>query len=235
MKIRIAELNVEILDPSPLCVTLCRDFLHAFERADITVTVSEADIMAEMEASPEKVSFEEAEFACIYRAIAQKLPDFDAFVFHASVVECDGRAFAFSAPSGTGKSTHTALWLECYPSRARILNGDKPIFRFLDGRLLAFGTPWCGKERQYTNASAPLEAICFLERAAQNSIQAISGAQIVRKLYHQILMPNSDSRTEKFLCLLDRMVESTPVYLLRCNMHPAAAEIAYRGMRKENI
>ncbi len=235
MKIRIADLNVEIFHHSPACFSLCRDFICDFEHADITVSVSAAEIEAEMANAKEHVTPAEAEFACIYRDIAKKLPQFDAFVLHGAAVECDGGAYVFSAPSGTGKSTHAALWLQRFGARARILNGDKPILRFVKDRLAVFGTPWCGKERLYQNACAPLHAICFLERAAENRIAPMQDAETLNHLYHQILMPDTKEGTERFLTLLDRMLQCTPVYLLQCNMHPEAAEVAYSGMRKENV
>lgn len=233
MKIRIAGLNVEILNKFPLCEQLCREYLAAFERADITVCVDDAEITREAEIAKEPVTAAEAEFACIYRNIAKKLPDFDAFVFHAAVLAHNGVAYAFSAPSGTGKSTHVRLWQQEFGSAVQILNGDKPILRFLDGTLYAFGTPWCGKEHQSRNTRAPLDALAFLERAERNQISRITDEEAVRRLYHQILMPGEDAKNLYFLDLLDRMLQTVPVYLLKCNMHPEAAHVALAGMYKE--
>ena len=101
MKIRIAELNVEIFPQYPLCATLCSGYLAAFDQPDLTVRVTGEEITREMAAAKEPVTPAEAEFACIYRHIARALPDFDAFVFHAAAISLDGEAFAFSAPSGT--------------------------------------------------------------------------------------------------------------------------------------
>lgn len=234
MKIRVAELNVEIFNRSPLCERLCKEYLASFERADITVSVDEAEIAREVENAKEPVTAAEAEFACIYRNIAKKLPDFDAFVFHAAVLTHNGAAYAFSAPSGTGKSTHVRLWQQEFGCAVQILNGDKPILRFLDGTLYAFGTPWCGKEHQSRNTNAPLAALSFLERAEHNQLSRISDEEAVRRLYHQILMPGEDEKNLYFLDLLDRMLQTVPVYLLKCNMHPEAAHVALAGMHKES-
>ena len=233
MKIRIAELNVEIFNRYPLVAALCRDYLCAFDKADIRVEASEEEIRAEMARAKEEVTSAEAEIACIYRAIARALPEFDAFVLHGAALACDGRAFVFSAPSGTGKSTHAALWLQRFGERVRILNGDKPILRLVQGELTVFGTPFCGKERWNVNASAPLAGLCFLERSERNSIAPLQDAQVLPRLFPQILMPDTDTRIERFLQLLDRTLQAVPAYLLRCNMEPEAAEVAYLGMWKE--
>ncbi len=234
MKIRIADLNVEIQNRYPFTVHHCAEYLAEFDTPDLTVAVSEAEIDREIETSPHKVSRGYAEFVCLYRAIVLLLPRFDAFFLHAAVVELDGKAYAFSAASGTGKSTHVALWLKVFGERARVINGDKPIFRFINGKLMAFGTPWCGKEGLACNAASPLEAICFLERSAENSIREIDDADAVRRLFSQILLPKEAGDMVLLLSLLDRMIGETPTYLLGCNMEDEAALVAYHGMKKES-
>lgn len=235
MKIRIAGLNVDVQNQYSLCASLCRDYLAAFTRADITVCVTKDEIEREMEAAKEPVTPAEAEFACIYRHIARALPDFDGFVFHAATITYQGNAIAFSAPSGTGKSTHVRLWQAEFGNAVAVLNGDKPIFRFVNNALYAFGTPWCGKEHESQNTAAPLKALVFLERGAQNEISRISDAEAVRRLYHQVLMPGEDARNLHFLSLLDRMLQETPAYLLKCNMHKDAAHVACAALCRENL
>ncbi|MBQ3483701.1 MAG: hypothetical protein IJA78_05950 [Clostridia bacterium] len=232
MKIRIAELNIEIQNRYPYTARQCVGYEAEFDRADITVCVPIEDVKREFERSVEGCSPGYAEFICIYRAIARELPRFGAFVFHASVVECDGRAYAFTATSGTGKSTHTALWLQEFGARARIINGDKPIFRFFGDTLYACGTPWCGKERQGCNAVSPLAALCFLERDTVNRIAPIDDAEAVKHLFHQIFIPESIEAAGLLFDLLDRTVRNIPTYLLGCNISPEAAHVAYRGMQR---
>ena len=114
-------------------------------RPAFTVRASEREIRAEQggQAGPSRGY---CESLCLYRQICRRLPFYDAFLMHASVVAVDGAAYAFAAPSGTGKTTHTRLWLQQFGSRAQVVNGDKPVFRFMDGALYACGTPWRGKE-----------------------------------------------------------------------------------------
>ncbi len=234
MKIRVAELNIEIINRYPYLAQLCREYVTDFDRADITVAVTDAEIDAELKQAPYGITRSVAEATCAYRQIALRLPVFDAFVFHASVVACYGVAYAFAAASGVGKSTHTALWLKQFGDRAQIVNGDKPIFRFINGQLRAFGTPWQGKENQGANTQAPLGAVCFLERGAENKIRPLNGSEVIERLAGQILMPVETEAAVSFLNLLDRMLRHTPTYLLCCNTKPEAAMVAYQGMKKEN-
>ena len=105
-------------------------------RPAFTVRASEREIRAE-QGGRTGPSRGYCESLCLYRQICRRLPFYDAFLMHASVVAVDGEAYAFAAPSGTGKTTHTRLWLQQFGSRAQVVNGDKPVFRFMDGALYA--------------------------------------------------------------------------------------------------
>lgn len=233
MKIRLAELNIEVHSRYAYVGRLCADYLAEFDTPDLTVEASLEEIEAERQSSPYHPPAGYAESICIYRQIATALPRFGAFVFHAAVVECDGWGYAFAAQSGTGKSTHVSLWLRHFGNRARIINGDKPIFRFVDGAWRAYGTPWCGKEHWECNASTPLAGLCFLERAAENSIRTLEGMEMLQRLFLQVLPPSDKETATAFLDLLSDMIDKTPCFLLSCNMEEAAAVVAYSGMTRE--
>ena len=234
MKLRIAELNIEIHHSYPYLERLCRAYRAEFEKADLTVSVSAEEIEAELKAAPDAYGITPgvAEATCAYRQIAMQLPHFDGFVFHASVLACDGVGYAFAAASGTGKSTHTTLWQKAFGERVTVINGDKPILRFVNGQLTAFGTPWQGKENWGSNASAPLAAICFLERGSENQIRSVPCEEAVARLFGQILMPTEREAAARMLELLDRTLTCTPAYLLHCNTDLSAAAVAFEGMSK---
>lgn len=233
--IRIAELNITIDNKYPFVQEFCREFFADFDRADITVCVSDEEIERERLDSPHHASDGYFECVCAYRQIAMQLPHFDAMVFHASVISCDGKGYAFAAHSGTGKSTHTALWQQVFGERVFYVNGDKPILRRKDGKWFAYGTPWRGKEKLGGNTSAPLQAICFLERGKENTIAPIDSTSMIARLFGQVITPTEQETAERFLELLDSLVTNTPTYLLHCNMLPEAAIVAFQGMYiKEN-
>ena len=230
--IQIAGINVAIKNKYDYVKSLCKDYIVDDNVApDIFVDVSEEMIDEEMERASIEVSRGYAEGICVYRAICIRLPiDFQAYLFHSAVIEYKGDGYAFSAKSGTGKSTHIALWRKYFGSDVHIVNGDKPILRFIDGELYAFGTPWCGKEGWQANSKVKLKALCFLERAEENSIKQISASDAIVRIFHQILMPEDLQTVDSLIPLLDRTLRTVPCYLLSCNISEDAARIAYEKM-----
>lgn len=69
--------------------------------------------------------------SCIINTLVCReiLDNYDGLFFHSSALMLDGKAYLFSAPSGTGKSTHTALWQRHFGGRVQMINDDKPIIR----------------------------------------------------------------------------------------------------------
>ncbi|MBE6601401.1 MAG: hypothetical protein E7637_02705 [Ruminococcaceae bacterium] len=209
----------------------CKDYLC--EARDLAFTVS---------ASPEEIAKEQAlgdyaadycESICLYRHICELIPAHNVFLFHSCILEVDGYAYAFTAKSGVGKSTHCALWLKTVPN-ARVLNGDKPLIRVEeDGTLTAFGTPWNGKENWGENISAPLAAVCFIERGEINTIETVSEGEAVDRLIHQLYLRGPRQSVMKQLMLMDSFVRGVPFYLLHCNISKEAARLSFETMRKK--
>ncbi len=171
------------------------------------------------------------EIPLTYRKLCTALLSRDAFFLHAAVIEKDGVAFAFSAPSGTGKSTHLKLWKELYGNNVRIINGDKPILRKKNGRFHAYGTPWCGKEGWNENRSAPLGALCFLARGSENRIERLTPNEALQLLLSQLLIPNAPDKVASLLSLSDTLLSEVPAFRLHCNISTEAAALAYTTMK----
>ena len=107
-------------------------------------------------------------------AFALATAEMDTLLFHASVVCRGGKAYMFLGPSGTGKSTHTRLWLR-YIDGSRLLNDDNPVVRIeADGEAEVYGSPWSGKTPCYVNEHYPLGAIVRLRQAPHNAIRRMS-------------------------------------------------------------
>ena len=68
-------------------------------------------------------------------AFSQAALKYGCISIHSSAVVLGGRAFLFLGSSGTGKSTHSALWLKNFPG-ARLLNDDNPALRLEDGKVM---------------------------------------------------------------------------------------------------
>lgn len=160
----------------------------------------------------------------------RQLIDFDGFMLHSSAVVVDGRAYLFSADSGTGKSTHTQLWLDQFPG-SFILNDDKPALRLVDGKWYAYGTPWSGKHDISVNVGVPLAGIAFLERCEGNVICSFSGADAIFALFKQVNKKTGTAEfRKKLLDLLDKLITQVPIWKLKCNMDPEAAIVSYEAM-----
>lgn len=173
------------------------------------------------------------EILILLRKIAARLIVYDTIVFHGSVVALNGKAYLFTAPSGTGKTTHTRLWLEQLPE-AYVLNGDKPFLKATTGeKVLACGGPWRGKEKYGCNETLPLEAICLLERSAENHIEAISPREAMNTLIRQSNIPEGPNAMIQALQIIDRISRNVRLYRLGCNMNPEAAQISIRAMIPE--
>ena len=232
--IRIAELNIGINNNYEYVERFCRGYIIGQdEPLDFSVHISEDEIDAELAVAKITASRGYAECICVYRAICDKvLREYDGLLFHSAVIEKDGKGYAFSAKSGTGKSTHISLWKKAFGDTVNIVNGDKPIVRHIGGRFLAFGTPWCGKEGYGSNTFVPLSAICFVERSKDNRITPLTAQEAVSRVFTQILFPSDIEFFDKTVAFLDKMLGSVPCYLLGCNMDIEAAHVAYNGINQ---
>ncbi len=205
-----------------------KDYLTSAEKADFYFSVSEEEIENGLKSSA-SCSKGYVESLCFYRKICFSLADKNCFMMHSSAVFKDGFAFIFAAKSGTGKTTHSRLWLEEFPG-SFIINGDKPLFSLEGGIFYVHGTPWSGKERYNQNIKAPVKALCFLEQAKENSIRQLSKKEIVKKIFNQVYFPEDKNTTEKILSLLDLFLEKIPCYLLGCTISSEAVIMAEKTL-----
>lgn len=171
------------------------------------------------------------EYLSIQRKVADELFDRHVLLFHGSAVAVDGQAYLFIARSGTGKTTHTDLWLQLLGSKAQIVNDDKNFLEISD-RVIAHGSPWCGQKNACSNISVPVKAICILERGQTNKIEKISFKDSLFMLLQQSKRP--DRNVEKYMELIEKMADKVNFYRLECNTQLSAAQLAYETM-SENI
>ena len=176
-----------------------------------------------------ELSLEDWEYVLTCQEFYLQLLDHQGMMVHASAVVLDGKAYLFSADSGTGKSTHTQLWLKRFPD-AYILNDDKPAVRLQEGRLYAYGTPWSGKTDWNVNQTVPLGGLVFLQRSEQNWVRPASGSQMVNNLLKQTLRRLSAPRMEKMLDMADALLRNTKVLELGCNISLDAVDTVYQAL-----
>ena len=228
---RIAEKNIEIVSLFEDVQELCRDYRTEGE-AELRVTVTPEEIALEREKADRAYPDAYLETLAVYRKIAEACPAWDTLLVHGSAVAADGEGYLFAAPSGTGKSTHARLWRELLGERAVMINDDKPLLR-IGERVTVFGTPWNGKHRLGENTQVPLRAVCFVERAPENTIAPIGAEEAWPRLLAQTYRPENAAAMRKTLRLLDELSRRVRFYRLRCNMDPSAAELSYQTMSKE--
>ena len=237
---RFADLNIRICSLHEAVHSYCRDY-RVEAAPDFTVETGESDLELERKLSAREDaaegrparSFSDGylEQLAVYRKIAERMPAYDRFLFHGSVIAVDGAAYLFTAPSGTGKSTHTRLWRELLGERAIMINDDKPLLSVTGSGVLAYGTPYDGKHRLSSNQCVPLKAICLLERSAVNRICPVSREEAYPRLLQQAYRPQAREALVKTLTLLDRTAGTVPLYRMSCNMEPEAARLAYNTMK----
>ncbi|MBO7643611.1 MAG: hypothetical protein J6S62_01425 [Bacteroidales bacterium] len=145
---------------------------------------------------------------------------------HASMVSNSGKAFLFLARSGTGKSTHSQLWLDYIPG-SELMNDDNPIVRVLsDGTVMAYGSPWSGKTPCYRNVQAPVGAFVRIRRSPQNLITRLSLLESYALLYSSCSGFKAHRDIADGLhATLEKAVTTTPCYVLDCRPDEEAAKV----------
>lgn len=230
----LAGINIAVTSIFDEVYDVCRSYLTD-KPADTTVTVTPDDILHERKVNVREAQIEGIpvvdysdsylETLAVYRKIATQMLDFNTFLMHGAVVAVGNKAWLFTAPSGTGKTTHINLWLKNIPG-CYVVNGDKPLIHIGD-ECTVYGTPWAGKEGMNRNVGVKLCGIVILNRGLENQIKKVPMTQILPVLIQQSYRPKEKTELEKTLSLLGRLGKKIPMYQLYCNMDPEAAFVAY--------
>ncbi len=233
-KIKIADNFIEIDSLYNDIYNYCIDYISEEQTTDFTVKTFPEDIAFEKEKAliinEEAKDYSDGFFEtnAVFRKIATWFINHDVCLMHGSAIALNGDAYLFIAPSGTGKTTHTKLWMkkfkDCY-----VVNGDKPFLKVKE-KILVYGTPWCGKERMQTNTAVPLKAIVLLERADENKITKISFKEAFSALIAQSYCGEDKAHLIATVALLQKIGQKVAFYRLECNMNEDAAIVAYNGM-----
>lgn len=110
---------------------------------------------------------------------------------HSAAVEINSEAYAFTGPSGVGKSTRAAACIDGL--NAELINGDRPL---IDVKTkIMYGVPWDGKEQCFRNVHYPLKAICEVRRSNSAYIRNLSLVKRRKIMMQQCFIPMWDSET----------------------------------------
>lgn len=145
-------------------------------------------------------------------------------VLHCSALKYKNQGIVFSAPSGTGKSTHTQLWIK--HREAEVINDDSPAIRMFGNEAILYGTPWSGSTQRFTKDKLPLKAIVILQQHPTNEIVKLKPHEVVSKIMPRMFLPYHDSQLmEVAMSHLEKLIQIVPVYLLKCTPEIEAMEL----------
>ena len=156
-------------------------------------------------------------------AYSQAILYHEAISIHASAVFREGLAYLFMGRSGTGKSTHSSLWIRHIPG-TELLNDDNPTVRIRKGMAWAYGTPWSGKTHCYRPLAFPIGGMVRLTQAPENRFRYQEGADAFVALYPgcSAICQDPELRSRLYDTVI-RLAEAAPVGLLACRPDRDAA------------
>ncbi len=231
IKISVAGLCIEVHNKYKFIEELAKDYITDSEHTDFSVFATEEEIEEERRISEYPFKNDYLESIVTYRKIAEVIPRYDAIVFHGAVIVKGDMAFAVTARSGVGKTTHIRLWHKVFDD-VHVLNGDKPILRIIDGEVYACGTPWRGKEGYGRNEMMRLRGIGFIERAEDNLAEPVGVSDALMKFVGQIYVPKDPVSAARALSVANGVITGVPMIKICANMQNDAATVAHQAFLK---
>ena len=229
---RIADLDIGIETKFEFTKEYLKDYLTDTGNCDFEVIVTDDMIAFEKSIVVETLEEPYFEITAILRQICKViLEQYNGFFLHCSCFEFEGNAYVITARSGTGKSTHTRLLREYLGERITMINDDKPIVRFMDNKFYIYGTPWNGKHSISNNIKAPIKAVFYLNRSKENKVVKCDTVSSITKIISQTVLPDNKACMNILLDMLEKLVTTTSVYDLYCDMSQQAAMTTYNTIR----
>lgn len=157
----------------------------------------------------------------------------ETLLVHASVIKNDGKGYLFLGKSGTGKSTHSSLWLK-HIAGSELLNDDNPVVRVDADGATVYGSPWSGKTPCYKNDSAQIGAFVQIKQEPENHIKRNLPLQAFAVLLPSMSSMKWDKVVYGGVCDgVAKLVERVPLYTLGCRPDKEAAEVCYAEVTKQ--
>ena len=233
--ISVAEMSFHIDCLHQYVVESCRNYWIDFE-GEHTISLRQEDIDNEREIFLQEIEHDEGvcinpsdaylESIALLRKLADYICKHNRILMHGSTIAVNGKGYIFTALSGTGKSTHTALLRKLHGENAVMVNDDKPFLYIKDDKVFVCGSPWNGKHNLGNNMIVPLEGIFFLRRSEENVLHRIDADQALTMLVSQCHRPISAFEMMETLTIIDYILSNVPLYDFGCNMDISAAELS---------
>ena len=231
---RLAGFVVAVDTVSPRTCILCRDYLCDAD-PDFSISVTEDDVRKEyIDSGCIRNNEINLETLAAYRKIVEKALEYDTILMHGAVISVGDYSYMFTAPSGTGKTTHIKQWLKNVEG-SFVVNGDKPLIRIQKDRIIACGTPWSGNEHLNRNTMERLKSIVIMERSEYNAIERIPFPEAYPYLLQQTHKPRDPEKAKKVLTLLTDMYGLVSFWRFRCNnFKEDCFKVAYNALINQN-
>lgn len=168
---------------------------------------------------------------CVMVCFAFSAAHHGALMMHSSVPLHAGRGYLCQGKSGTGKSTHSSLWLKHIPD-CELLNDDNPAVRLMpDGEARVYGTPWSGKTPCYKQKWAPIGGFLRLHQAPRNAIRQLSALEAFASILSSCSTMIWDEPSYNAICqTISGICRTVKAYDLECLPDQAAAELSHATM-----
>jgi len=151
---------------------------------------------------------------------------------HAAAVELNGAAYAFTGPSGIGKSSRAERWCELLS--AEWISGDRPAIDSY--KQFAYGVPWDGKEQIYRNVNYPVGAILKVKRAEETQLTGMTMQEKIKLLCGQCFLPMWDTELmSAALQSIRRLAERVPIYELACDITDESTYKSYEAVARQTV
>ena len=171
---------------------------------------------------------------CMMMAFAFATATMDTVLIHSSVIRCDGKGYLMTAPSGTGKSTHTHLWYTTIPG-CDLMNDDNPIVRIIDNKPFVFGSPWSGKTPCYRNIQAPIGGIVRIKQRPENTIRRLGAVEAFTTLLPACSNMKWDARIYNGICdSITKFIQTCGIWELGCLPNSEAAILCHDTVSQES-
>lgn len=230
-KYEIAGLKILMRANFPHMINQGKAYLKEFEgEADLVIDFTDEELKEKRATLYPNADDDLMEYMMTSARFYYRFIGFNGMMLHSSCVVVDGKAYFFSAPSGTGKSTHVSLWLKNLEGRAFILNDDKPALRLENGQFFAYGTPWSGKTDKNTNGRYPVGAIAFIERSEQPFIEKMPPFDALKNIYWQTIKPKTEKNVERLFPLCEELIKKVPIYRFGANISKEAFVTSFEEM-----
>ncbi len=223
---RIAEMNIAVEAQYEKTYDYMKDFLTDDKDYELYIAPTDEMIRHEAELGREIHGTEQTMYICEAVAILRVICDYiigkGGFFLHCSCLRYRDGAIIFTAPSGTGKSTHASLWRKHFGGEVTMINDDKPLVRKVGGQYIIYGTPWNGKHSIGNNISAPIRAIVFLRQAKENHAEPLDPFKALSLILQQTVLPGDRESLSTLLDLLTGLMVTTPMFKLGCTISDEA-------------